>query len=811
MEHAYPFNARRLAQTVGAILCAAVASGAEAEESRSFDIPPQALAAALNRFSETVDMQLSYPAELTEGMQSPGVSGTYTPERALEKLLDGSGLKPRVTGNDIITIERPGASLSTEYLLAQAPKENYPVTATDETRYDGPVKQEDLTVNGGDWSGYNVLNASTATKTDTPILDIPMNIQVVPRTLMDDQQDIRITDALVKNVSGIQAFHGSGNIYENFYIRGFQTGNIYRNGLLRGFNTYDPANIEQLEVIKGPASMLYGRTQPGGLINYVTKKGLQTPTYSIQQQLGTYDQYRTTLDATGPIDQNGELSYRLNFAYQDIGSFKQFVNDERYFVAPTLSWRPSDRFEANLEIEYKHEEKVNDWGIPSIGNRPAPVPLNRSYLDSASAVENDTTLVAYDWSFKLNDDWKLANRFLWENWDIQYNDIGGATKLQADNRTLNRVLITGPANQETYATNLDLTGKLRFLNTSHEILIGGDYYHNAFDGPNERYSIMEPIDIFNPVYNVLSQADIDARPLDWNFLRREERFGVYFQDHITLFDKLHLLGGGRYDWVTYGTAFSGTSFEEAKANFSGEEDQKFSPRVGILYQPWESLSLYGSYSESLGSANQGFSFSGESFKPEEGEQYEAGFKTELFDQRFSTTVSYFHLNKTNTTMNDPDHPNFRITAGKVRSRGIEVDVKGQISEQLSLVTTYAFTDIRYVKANANLQGQRPINIPEHQASLWGTYQFDDHFKVGLGGVAVGKRLGDNFDPVELPGYVRMDMMAAYTLPLKKTRLTAQINVNNVLDKDYYQGSGYNRNSITTGEPITAMGSLRLQF
>ncbi|WP_081470820.1 TonB-dependent siderophore receptor [Methylomonas methanica] len=181
----------------------------------------------------------------------------------------------------------------------------------------------------------------------------------------------------------------------------------------------------------------------------------------------------------------------------------------------------------------------------------------------------------------------------------------------------------------------------------------------------------------------------------------------------------------------------------AKTNYSDQEDQKFSPRVGVLYQPWQWLSLFSSYTESLGSANTGFSFTGQNFKPETAEQYEAGFKTEFFEKRFSSTVSFYNLNKTNTITNDPEHPGFSVVAGKVRSRGVEIDIKGQVTEKLDLVATYAFTDIRYVNANANLLGQRPVNVPENQASLWGTYQFTERFKAGLGGVVVGKRLGDN--------------------------------------------------------------------
>ncbi|WP_049794674.1 TonB-dependent siderophore receptor [Methylomonas methanica] len=530
----------RWQQTVNGLVLAsalAVAPSVMAEDNagasakRHYQIGSGSLSHALSQFAGSAGILLSVNARLTDGKSSPGLQGEYSVEEGLRKLLSGTGLVHTYTGDNTVTLKVVENRSQTDAATLAA------VRVTGKAVYDPDDPYN---------TDYNRSNASTATKTDTPIMETPMNIQVVPKSLMNDQQDINITDAITKNVSGVQARYDSGTIYEAFILRGFTTNDIYRNGLLRGFGTYDPSNIEQIEVIKGPASMLYGRAQPGGLINYVTKKGLDSPAYSVQQQVGSYDQYRTTADATGPIDKDGKLRYRLNFAYQDIGSFKQFVNDERYFVAPTLSWRPNDRFEANLELEHKHEKKATDYGIPSIGNRPAPVPLDRSYQDSAKGPVLDTTLVAYDWAFKFNDDWKVKNRFLWENWDIDYYDTGNK-KLLADNQTLTRNLVTGPANQETYATNLDLTGKFNLLGSKHDVLFGGDYYHNAYAAPNNRYTttaVLPPINIFNPVYNVVSQAAVNALPYSWNYIRKEERFGAYFQDQITLFDKLHILGGG---------------------------------------------------------------------------------------------------------------------------------------------------------------------------------------------------------------------------------------------------------------------------
>lgn len=774
---------------------------------QNFNIPAQPLANALNAFIATSDWQVGFPAGLAKDVRANAVSGSYTPQQALEKLLQGTGLVYRVTGDNSVTLDKTveKSPQTKETTLA-------PVTVAGAVVYDStdPYNKD-----------YVVPNSASASKTDMAIIDTPVNIQVIPKTIMDDQQDIKIEDALTKNVSGVQRGYAFGDLYEEFKIRGFSTNHsTYRNGLRRYTNYSDPANIEQVEVVKGPAAVLYGQIQPGGMVNVVTKKALDKPYYSLQQQFGNYDQYRTTAAATGPIDQSGTLKYRFDASYQDMGSNKKFINDERVFLAPKLSWTPNDRFEANFELEYKHEKRVDDNGIPAIGDRPARIPLNTYLGDGSKGPEMNTILTAFDWAFKINNNWQIKNRFMHEDWDIKYYDLAPNGMINATQMA--RFAISGKAVHETYGTNLDLLGNFDLFGSKHDVLIGGDYSRRTRNASNNRYACcngstaVAPIDIFNPRYGIVSQAAIDASPYDYTVKEKEEWFGIYFQDHITLWNKLHILGGGRYDWANFGRGNdfrNGATYAQAVANYKDYENQKFSPRVGILYQPLHWLSLYGNWTESLGSANTGMAYGNQQFKPEVGEQFEGGFKTEFFDQRLSGTVAYYHLTKTNLKIADPNHSGFQTSAGEARSQGIEVDLKGQITDELKLVTTYAFTDARVTENGVDtngILGKRLANIPEHQASLWGTYQFTPKFKAGLGGVAVGKREGDAKNTYQLPGYVRMDLMATYEQPIGKSRLTTQLNVNNVLNKDYYGGTDGWIN-VVTGNPLSVMGSLKLEY
>lgn len=214
-------------------------------------------------------------------------------------------------------------------------------------------------------------------------------------------------------------------------------GDAYRNGLFNRQDIYDIANIQQIEILKGPAAVLMDALSLVVLVNYVTKKPLDIPYYSLQQQFGSYDQYRTLIDATGPIDKNKTLLYRFNGSYTDQGSFRDFVGNERVFVAPSLSWLLNEKFEANLDIEYKHDRFNADFGIPAIGDRPAPIPDNRTLKDGAQRQLVESTLLGFDWTYHFNENWKLTQRYLFKDWLLTGPTLfnGG---MQTNNRLLNR-------------------------------------------------------------------------------------------------------------------------------------------------------------------------------------------------------------------------------------------------------------------------------------------------------------------------------------------------------------------------------------
>ncbi|EDZ66319.1 TonB-dependent siderophore receptor subfamily [Nitrosococcus oceani AFC27] len=576
--------------------------------------------------------------------------------------------------------------------------------------------------------GYIAPNASTATKTDTPLMETPISIQVVPEAVAEDQQAIRL-DGITQNVSGVQTMRQLGILFDNFIIRGFTSSNfnVYRDGLRLGTQSFETANLERVEILKGPPSALFGRSNPGGLVNMVTKKPLTQPYYALSQQFGSYDLYRTTLDATGAITDDGALAYRLNFVYLDSNSFRDFVDRERVFMAPQFTWKPTEALEVNFGYEYKNDDVTGDRGIPAIGNRPAKVSISRFIGEpDFSLQEAESHLAHLNWAYRFNENWKIQQRFAANILDTFNRNIVPLS-LQADNRTINRGLFGGLTKRETYATDIHVNGQFDLFGARHNILVGFDYLRfTQSRGATFLASapFLSPIDVFEPVYGTTQIPDLDTLPKN-NFTDlKTEWFGVYFQDQMDLTEQLHLLFSGRYDWAKTESGFSTTSAPEVSTLWT----DKFSPRVGLVYQPLAWLSLYANWTQALG-ANNGRSADGSPFKPEWAEQFEGGFKMAFFQERLNASVAVYELTKENVLTADistPD-PSDQVAIGEARSQGVEVDFSGQITEQWDLIGNYAYTATEVLKDNNGNQGNRLPNVPKHSGSVWTTYELLESF------------------------------------------------------------------------------------
>lgn len=773
--------------------CSVFAAGTYAESQQhtiEINIAAQSLDQAITQLATQTGILIGADANLIANKQVQALNGRYTPEQAIMYLLKGSGLAA----------------------VENAPG-RYTLVAASNTRSNSEtVRLPEMKITGftdPDAPGnpsYTRTNASTATKSNLPIIKTPVSVQVIPRAVVEDQQAVQIEDA-VKNVSGVFPGFTFGGLSEEFMIRGFNTGFLsYRDGFRFPGARLSLANIERIEVVKGAAANLYGRIEPGGMINLITKRPQAEQYYALNQQFGSYGQFQTRADATGALNESGTLLYRLNVEYLNRDSFRDFGFHERIFVAPSVTWKITPSTQFDVDFTYSDEDFQEDHGIVALGNRPAKVPRSR-FLGEPT---DRATLQLYNTAATLThvfaDDWQVRARFNHLRRDTVDPQTAG-NSLNAITGELQRGFYQGDATSDTYMGTVDVTGRFHTMGIEHNVLAGWDYYGD-FTGVKSISTGANPIDVFRPRY---SNVNLASNPNNLFIDQTNEWNGVYFQDQITLFNKLHIMGGGRYDWASndVGVAFGdGLSLADARAAVQKVNSARFSPRAGIVYQPWEWLSFYGNYVQSLGSANTAFDINGNVLKPQIGEQFEGGFKTALFGGRLNSNVAYYYLTKQNLTQQVPGQP-FSIAVGEARSQGVEVDVSGQIASGLNLILTYAYTDAKVLEGDN--RGNRLWNVAKHSGSIWARYDMQVEslhgLSFGAGVYVMDKRPGDPENTFLLPAQARVDAMVRYRPSILNSRLSLQFNAYNLADSTLFGGTMGNRNSINVGLPRMFIGSI----
>ena len=691
-----------------------------------------------------------------------------------------------------------------------------------------------VTGNGGEPT-YRAANASTG-KSDTPLLETPFAIEVVPRQVLKDQQAINLRDA-TRNVSGVQANFGYGDLYEAFALRGFETNNTLRNGMRIaggvGRSSVDMANIDSVEVLKGSAAMIYGRIEPGGLVNVVTRRPQDQAGYAVEQQFGSNRLARTTLDATGPLDENKTVLYRTIYSYFSADSFIDHAPHGRtQFLAPSLTWRPNGDLEVNLDVELRDMHPLTGNGIVAIGNRPANIPIT-TYIggDEGDSAHVKRQLVDLNWSYRVNNDWRLRNGFAWVRDNIDFASFFGGS---LDESTGDFGIVPWFVKRRSHGLNafVDLTGHVQAAGAEHTLLVGADHYRLNY-GDTGFVNGWAPVDtsnIYSPTYDRPTAGGAHeallATPPDWTSIGRQQWTGLYLQDQIKL-GKVEVLVGGRYDQararsgsITLEYAAPGSTLADVVPTEAKEH--RFSPRLGALYRVTPELSVYGNYVESLGTWGTGLGIAsdvnGSPLPAQRSKSYEMGMKAEALGGRMTSTLALFEITKTNMATRDLSsaNPQALRAAGEARSRGLEFDLSGEVTRSLSLIASYAYTDARFTQDDSGLQGHRIANVPRHSGSLWAKAQLvPERLSAGVGAFVRSQREGDNENTFQMPGYGTLDAFAAWTSRVGRTRMVAQLNVSNLLNKRYFLNSNvYDaspRFGVMPGQPRTLIGSVRFEI
>jgi len=663
----------------------------------------------------------------------------------------------------------------------------------------------------GQRQNYRSLSATGATKTDALLIDLPQSVRVLTSDLLADAGVQTLAGALDLS-SGVTRQSNLGGLWDSYAMRGFtgdpNFGSDYMvNGFSssRGYNGLrDNANTDSIEVLKGPASALYGRGEPGGTVNIVTKKPRFTPAYSADLSAGSFHTWRSAVDLTGPLSEN--LAYRLNAAYEQGDSFRDVITSERRLVSPSFIWLIGDATTLSWEIEAAQQKTPFDRGVPAVKGVLGVVP-NTRFLGEPG--DGKVTVKSFGQQLFLrhefNRDWSLQTGLSYRDSSLrgfssEVNDI------LADGRTARRQHRYRDWSATDASGRIEIVGKLRAAGLVHNVLAGADFYRfrdaRILLRRNPSAANGYLIDIFNPVYGGVS----DPLALSTSTRERQQARGLYLQDQIDLPARWKALLGLRHD-----------SYEQTVSNVrtalsNTQKLNETSPRIGLVYQPLPNIAVYANAARGF-RPNSGISLENTAFPAESSRSYEVGAKLDSMDGKSSATLALYKIAKTNVLTTNPVNTDYAISAGEVGSKGVELDVSGEIRKNLRLSAAYAWTDATVTRGdNTIVTGSRFPNVPKQSANLILTRRFalaGGAATLGGGLNYVGERFGNvaASSRFVLPSYTTARLISSYA---PSARLRISLNIDNLFNRTYY-ASSYSEAWVNPGTERTATLNLHYKF
>ena len=659
--------------------------------------------------------------------------------------------------------------------------------------------------------------SATGTKTDTPIQKVPQSISVVTAEEMALHQPKSVKEALSYTPGVAVGTRGASNTYDYLIIRGFaadgQSQNNYLNGLKMQGNFYndaviDPYMLERAEIMRGPVSVLYGKSSPGGLLNMVSKRPTTEPLKEIQFKAGTDSLFQTGFDFSDALDDDGVYSYRLTGIARSANAQQKGAEEQRYAIAPAFTWRPDDK--TNFTSYFQNEPETGYYGwLPKEGT-VEPLPNGKRLpTDFNEGAKNNTysrneKMVGYSFDHEFNDTFTVRQNLRFAQNKVSQKSVYGYgmcsdplyTKdddaLKASpclsipqsewNHTLTRQYVIDNEKLENFSVDTQLQSKFATGSVEHTLLTGVDFMRmrNDIDSWFGYAGSVAPSDIYN-----LDRSDFDfgAHPDPsgpYRVLLKQKQTGLYVQDQAQ-WDKVLVTLGGRYDWAEQ------SSFNRDYGNKSDRDDKQFTWRGGVNYLFDNGVTPYFSYSESFEPASL-TDANGDLFAPSKGKQYEVGVKYVPEDRPIVLTGALYQLTKTNNLMADPNNPNFSIEGGEIRARGVELEAKAALSASVNVVGSYTYTDAEYT-TDTTYKGNTPAQVPKHMASLWADYTFFDGplsgLTLGTGGRYTGSSYGDPANSFKVGSYTVVDALVRYDLArVGMAGSNVALHVNNLFDREY---------------------------
>jgi len=655
--------------------------------------------------------------------------------------------------------------------------------------------------------GYLATNTVTATKTDTPLMNIPQTINVVTRDQLDDQAHHSLADIL-RYVPGTTVGQGEGN-RDQITLRGQNTtADFFLDGVRDDVQYYRGLyNIERVEILKGPYALIFGRGGGGGIINRVQKSPLSDDIiYAGQASINSFGAYDISADVNAPL--SDVAAVRINAVYENLDSHRDFVGGERYAWNPYVAFKLNDAWKLGLSYEYVHDNRTTDRGIPSIAtaagqpNRPIA-----GYRDQFFGVPdvNYTQLQAH--IAKLRLDGALASNvsfsgtILYGDYDKIYLNVYPNGAVTAQNGTVALAAYSDPTQRENFIAQANLVWDVETGALTHKILVGSEYGDQKSANRRFNGTLSTPtISLANPLFptvtfNALSRDTVS----DVKF------FSTYVQDQISFGEHIDVVAGLRYDNFD----IEGIDLLPAVDRPFARKDEKVSPRLGLIFKPQENISLYGSYSQSFlprsGDQFLALTVTQQNLAPEKFTNYELGAKWDV-RPNLNMTLAVFQLERSNATTPDPSNPVASINVGTTRTQGVELSVTGNITSSWQVHGGYSYQDAVLAGNDSVRLGQ----VPRHQASLWNRYDLSDQFAAGLGIIHQSSQFAAIravSNTTKLPAFTRLDAAVYYDL---SDALQLQLNIENLLNTDYFSDA-HNNNNISTGAPLNARVTIRAKF
>ncbi|MEZ9058533.1 TonB-dependent siderophore receptor [Vibrio pelagius] len=667
---------------------------------------------------------------------------------------------------------------------------------------------------------------NTATKSALDPEETPQGITVIEGEQLE-QRGVKSLNQALRYAPGVvtEQKGASVTMYDTFSIRGFTNNQSYYDGLVLPFLTgwnlqpqIDPIAIQQVEVFKGPTSVLYGAMPPGGMVNMITKTPQSDASTKVGVSTGSRNLMEASIDTTGQIG-DSDLSYRLIALARKQDSQVDNAEEERYVIAPSLDWQASDNTLINFNLYYQND--------PAMGTNSA-MPLEAiKYHDPSvsmgdknwSTFEREVLMVGYKINHQFNDNWSFLQNARYTDASLyQENTYHRSTNFNPATGAMIRNVYSTDEESQSFAIDNQVSGTVLAGGLEHNLLFGVDYIKLDGDSLYKEYTANASFygfNVYNPNNDLLDRDNLQESYRETHDISTEQ-LGFYFQDQVR-YDALVLLAGGRYDMFK---AMDDKQSDLPTYDGKDEADHnQFSYRVGALYELSNGLSPFVSYATSFEPA-AGTDINGKSLKPQLGEQVEVGVKYLSPDMDKQFTASYFHITKQDSIVADPSDPSYRakIQLGEVRSQGLELEGRWFVTEELDIQASYTYLDMEVTEdVNPDLEGTTPIYVPEHAATLWGNYNFYDGVLAGTRFSAGARYMGEmQMDASNtqgmVPSYTVVDLSIGYDLGMMSDSLSgasANFLVNNLFNEEYY--TCYDNSNCWFGEEQSVELSVNYEF